>query len=66
VTAGSLHVTAAGVEATLSAGDGFYVPAGSAHRYASGGREVARAMVGVAPDYRPGGSLATPADGLRR
>jgi quercetin dioxygenase-like cupin family protein len=66
VTAGSLSVSAGDVEATLAAGDGFYVPAGVPHRYASGGGQVARAMVGVAPDYRPDGSLATPGEGLRR
>jgi quercetin dioxygenase-like cupin family protein len=66
VTAGSLRVAAGGVEVTLAAGDGFYVPAGVPHRYESGGPEVAAAMVGVAPDYRPGPSLAPSSGGLRR
>jgi mannose-6-phosphate isomerase-like protein (cupin superfamily) len=53
VTSGALHVAADGVEATLEPGDGFYVPAGVPHSYAGvgGGGE---AIVGVAPDYRPG------------
>ena len=55
VTAGTLRVVAAGVDATLGPGDGFYVPAGVPHRYEASGPEIGDAIVGVAPDYRPGG-----------
>jgi quercetin dioxygenase-like cupin family protein len=54
VTSGTLRVVAGDVEATLDPGDGFFVPAGVAHRYEAGGAEIAEAVVGVAPDYRPG------------
>jgi quercetin dioxygenase-like cupin family protein len=54
---GSLHVTAGGVDATLSAGDGFFVPAGVAHAYAAVGAEIAEAIFGVAPEYRDGSDL---------
>jgi quercetin dioxygenase-like cupin family protein len=56
-TAGSLHVTAGEVEATLSAGDGFFVPAGVPHAYSAVGAEVAEAIFGVAPEYRDGSDL---------
>ena len=53
VTAGSLRVVAAdGADATLGPGDGFYVPAGVAHRYEAADR-VADAVFGVAPSYGP-------------
>lgn len=51
VTAGSLHVEAGGVEATLSRGDGFFVPAGTPHSYVAAGGELAEAIFGVAPTY---------------
>jgi quercetin dioxygenase-like cupin family protein len=51
VTRGALRVTAGGVEATLSRGDGFFVPAGVPHRYAAAGGAVAEAIFGVAPTY---------------
>jgi len=51
VTGGALHVDAGGVEATLSPGDGFFVPAGTPHRYAAAGGKVAEAIFGVAPTY---------------
>jgi quercetin dioxygenase-like cupin family protein len=54
VTAGTLRVVAAGVEATLGPGDGFFVPARVPHRYEASGGEIAEAIVGVAPDYRSG------------
>jgi quercetin dioxygenase-like cupin family protein len=63
VTAGTVRVVAAGVEATLGRGDGFYVPADVAHRYEAGGSERSEAIVGVAPDYRSGGLAA---DALER
>ena len=48
---GRLRVSAAGVEAVLAPGDGFYVPAGVPHRYAAAGPEPADAIFGVAPRY---------------
>ncbi len=51
VTRGALRVEAGGVEATLSPGDGLFVPAGTPHSYASAGGEVAEAIFGVAPTY---------------
>jgi quercetin dioxygenase-like cupin family protein len=51
VTRGSLRVEAGGVEADLSPGDAFFVPAGIPHRYAAAGDRVAEAIFGVAPDY---------------
>jgi quercetin dioxygenase-like cupin family protein len=51
VTGGALHVEAGGVEATLSPGDGFFVPAGTPHRYTAEGGKVAEAIFGVAPTY---------------
>lgn len=51
VTAGSLRVAAGGVEATLSPGDAFYVPAGIPHEYAAGEAGIAEAIFGVAPAY---------------
>jgi quercetin dioxygenase-like cupin family protein len=56
-TSGSLHVTAGGVEATLGAGDGFFVPAGVPHAYSTVGAEIAEAIFGVAPEYRDGSDL---------
>jgi quercetin dioxygenase-like cupin family protein len=50
---GELHVEAAGVEATLQAGDAFLVPAGVTHRYAATDAGVAEAVFGVAPSYAP-------------
>jgi quercetin dioxygenase-like cupin family protein len=52
VTTGRLRVEAAGVEATLGPGDGFYVPANVLHGYGAGGPEIAEAVFGVAPEYR--------------
>ena len=52
VTRGALRVEAGGVEATLSPGDAFVVPAGTPHRYAADGA-VAEAVFGVAPRYTP-------------
>lgn len=54
VTSGMLRVVAGEVEATLRPGDGFYVPAGRAHRYEGRGDVPAEAIFGVAPDYRGG------------
>jgi quercetin dioxygenase-like cupin family protein len=54
---GSLQVAAGGVEATLSAGDGFYVPAGIPHTYSAVGGEIAEAIFGVAPEYREASDL---------
>ena len=51
VTRGALHVEAGGVEATLTPGDAFFVPAGTAHRYAVESGESAEAIFGVAPTY---------------
>jgi len=51
VTGGALRVRAGGVEATLVRGDAFFVPAGTSHRYASEGGEIAEAIFGVAPSY---------------
>jgi quercetin dioxygenase-like cupin family protein len=52
VTRGTLRVESGGVEADLSAGDGFFVPAGTPHRYAALGG-VAEAIFGVAPRFGP-------------
>ena len=52
VTRGALRVEAGGVEATLSPGDAFVVPAGTPHRYAADAA-VAEAVFGVAPRYAP-------------
>ncbi len=51
VTRGVLRVAAGGVEATLSPGDGFFVPAGTPHRYAVESGEIAEAIFGVAPTF---------------
>ena len=51
VTRGALRVSAGGVEATLAAGDGFSIPAGTSHSYSAGGDESAEAIFGVAPAY---------------
>jgi len=53
VTAGTLRVVAAEVDATLGPGDGFYVPAGVPHRYEASSPESGEAIVGVAPEYAP-------------
>ncbi len=52
VTRGALRVEAGEVEATLSPGDAFVVPAGTPHRYAADAA-VAEAVFGVAPRYGP-------------
>ena len=52
MTRGALRVEAGGVEATLSPGDAFVVPAGTPHRYAADAA-VAEAVFGVAPRYSP-------------
>jgi len=54
VTRGELHVSAGGVEATLTPGDGFSIPAGTRHRYSAAGGRSAEAIFGVAPDYGAG------------
>jgi quercetin dioxygenase-like cupin family protein len=51
VTQGALRVEAGGVEATLSPGDGFLIPAGTPHSYAADGDQVAEGIFGVAPTY---------------
>ena len=53
VTRGALRVSAGGVEATLTRGDGFLVPRGTPHSYAADGAVVAEAIFGVAPSYAP-------------
>jgi len=50
VTRGALRVEAGGVEATLTPGDAFLVPAGTPHRYTADGA-AAEAVFGVAPSY---------------
>jgi quercetin dioxygenase-like cupin family protein len=50
VIRGALRVEAGEVEATLSPGDAFVVPAGTPHRYAADDA-VAEAVFGVAPRY---------------
>ena len=52
VTRGALRVEAGGVEATLSRGDAFVVPAETPHRYAADGA-LAEAVFGVAPRFTP-------------
>jgi quercetin dioxygenase-like cupin family protein len=52
VTRGALQIEAGGVEATLSPGDAFVVPAGTPHRYTADA-DVAEAVFGVAPRYAP-------------
>ena len=52
VTSGSLRIAAGEADATLTTGDGFYLPAGVRHGYAAVGAEPAEAIFGVAPDYR--------------
>jgi quercetin dioxygenase-like cupin family protein len=51
VTRGALRVSAGDVDAVLSPGDGFVIPARTPHRYAAEGGEVAEAIFGVAPRY---------------
>jgi quercetin dioxygenase-like cupin family protein len=51
VTRGALRVSAGGVEATLTRGDGFLIPAGTPHTYAACDDLVAEAIFGVAPCY---------------
>jgi quercetin dioxygenase-like cupin family protein len=51
VIRGELRVEAAGVGATLSPGDAFFVPARAPHRYAAAGDHVAEAIFGVAPRF---------------
>jgi quercetin dioxygenase-like cupin family protein len=53
VTRGALRVEAGGVDATLSPGDAFFVPSGTAHCYAADDEGVAEAVFGVAPRYEP-------------
>ncbi len=53
VTRGELRVSAGGVEATLSPGDGFLIPSGTTHSYAADGAATAEAIFGVAPTYAP-------------
>jgi quercetin dioxygenase-like cupin family protein len=61
VTRGALRVSAGGVDATLSPGDGFVVPPGTPHRYAGAGGEPAEAIFGVAPAYSGPAQYAQPA-----
>jgi quercetin dioxygenase-like cupin family protein len=49
VTRGELRVEAGGVEATIAAGDAFFVPAATPHRYGATDAGVALAVFGVAP-----------------
>ena len=51
VTRGALRVSAGGLEATLTPGDGFLIPAGTPHTYAAESDHVAEAIFGVAPTY---------------
>ena len=51
VTRGELRVEAAGVEATLTPGDAFFVPSATPHRYAATEAGVAEAVFGVAPSF---------------
>jgi len=51
VIRGELRVEAAGVEATLTPGDAFFVPSATAHRYAATEAGVAEAVFGVAPTF---------------
>jgi quercetin dioxygenase-like cupin family protein len=53
VTRGELHVEAGGVEATIAAGDAFFVPAATPHRYGATGGGVVEAVFGVAPRFHP-------------
>jgi quercetin dioxygenase-like cupin family protein len=53
VLSGELRVVAGDVDASLQARDGFYIPAGLSHRYEVSGTEIAEAILGVAPSYRP-------------
>jgi quercetin dioxygenase-like cupin family protein len=53
VTRGELRVEAADVEETLGAGDAFFVPSATPHRYAAGDAGVAEALFGVAPRFHP-------------
>jgi quercetin dioxygenase-like cupin family protein len=53
VTRGQLRVEAGGVDAVLSPGDAFVVPAGTPHSYAAGDGGVAGAIFGVAPSFGP-------------
>ena len=51
VTRGELRVEAAGVEATLTPGDAFFVPSATPHRYGATDAGVAEAVFGVAPSF---------------
>ena len=51
VTRGELRVEAAGVEATLTPGDAFFVPSAMPHRYGATDAGVAEAVFGVAPSF---------------
>ena len=51
VTRGELRVESDGVEATLAAGDAFFVPSGMPHRYAATDAGLAEAVFGVAPSF---------------
>jgi len=51
VIRGELRVEAAGVEATLTPGDAFFVPSATPHRYAATEAGVAEAVFGVAPTF---------------
>jgi quercetin dioxygenase-like cupin family protein len=55
VTRGGLRVEAGAVEATLSPGDAFFVPAAVPHRYGATDAGIAEAVFGVAPRYAPAG-----------
>ncbi len=53
VTRGELRVESGGVQAILSPGDAFFVPAATPHRYAATAAGVAEAVFGVAPSFHP-------------
>ena len=57
VVSGTVHVHTPDAPASalfeLTARDGFYVPAGTPHRYLNYGGEPATVVFGVAPRYRP-------------
>lgn len=59
VTRGELRVEAGGVEATIAAGDAFFVPAATPHRYGATGGGVAEAVFGVAPSFNPPRNVAS-------
>jgi quercetin dioxygenase-like cupin family protein len=53
VTRGELRVESGDVDASLTPGDAFFVPAGTSHRYSATPGRVAEAIFGVAPSWEP-------------